>query len=201
MSINIEAEINKKTINVPVELQSLTQDIEVNFVPSIIYAFSPFAKIEELQNGNYLITITDKNGTTTGEIPVVTQETIDNFIDYYMQSHSIYLDSIDLAGLPITVQDNSVTKQELANALQLAAAAYKNIDLIITKGSISQNIPTSQAVSRYVATAASKITQSEKNGYIKVDDIDTSVYTLPSSVVDQTDILILNGGNASSTYI
>lgn len=34
----------------------------------IIYAYSPTAKIELLPNGNYLITITDKNGTTTAEI-------------------------------------------------------------------------------------------------------------------------------------
>lgn len=34
----------------------------------IIYAYSPSAKIERLDNGNYLITITDKDGTTTAEI-------------------------------------------------------------------------------------------------------------------------------------
>ena len=89
MAVNIEAEVNKKTINVPVEIQSLTQDIEVNFASSIIYAFSPVATIEELQNGNYLITITDKNGTTTGEIPVVTKENIDKIITQYFHENPI----------------------------------------------------------------------------------------------------------------
>lgn len=197
---DIEAEINKRTIDIPIEMQSLTQDIEVNFASSIIYAFSPTATIEELQNGNYLITITDKNGTTTCEIPIIQEETIGALINDYVQQHPIFLHSISIAGLPITLVKNSITEEELKNALGLAGAAYKDVDSSIVSGSTSQNLPTSQAVAQYIAAAAQKVTSSEINGNIRINNVETKVYTLPSSVVDQNDILILNGGNASSTY-
>ena len=68
------------------QLQELKQDIEVRLDSSIIYAFSPFASVEELENGNYLITITDKNGTTTAQIPVVSKENIDYIINQYINA-------------------------------------------------------------------------------------------------------------------
>ena len=85
MAVNINAEVNRLTRNIEAEINVLDQDIEVDFASSIIYAFSPIANVQQLANGNYLITITDKNGTTTAEINNVTQENINRFIEYYFQ--------------------------------------------------------------------------------------------------------------------
>lgn len=78
------------------QLQELKQDIEVKLDSSIIYAFSPSASVEELENGNYLITITDKNGTTTAQIPVVSKENIDYIINQYFQQNPIIQQYIHL---------------------------------------------------------------------------------------------------------
>ena len=45
MPVNINAEVNKLTRNINAEINVLDQDIEVDFGTSIIYAFSPVAKI------------------------------------------------------------------------------------------------------------------------------------------------------------
>lgn len=90
MSVNIQAEVSQRTYNVPVEVNTLLQDIEVDLSSSIVYAFSPTAKVEKLQDeGSYLITITDKNGTTTATIPIVDDENIDRVINQYFQEHPI----------------------------------------------------------------------------------------------------------------
>lgn len=89
MAVNINAEINRLTRNIEAEMNVLDQDIEVDFASSIIYAFSPIANVHQLANGNYLITITDKNGTTTAEINNVTQDNINIFIDNYFQQNPI----------------------------------------------------------------------------------------------------------------
>lgn len=90
MSVNIQAEVSQRTYNVPVEVNTLLQDIEVDLSSSIIYAFSPTAKVERMQDGdNYLITITDKNGTTTAIVPIIDDENIDRVINQYFQEHPI----------------------------------------------------------------------------------------------------------------
>lgn len=76
------------------EIQQLNKGIDVDFGSSILFAFSPIAKVEQLANGDYLITITDKNGTTTALIPTVTYENIDNIITRYFSQHSILTDAI-----------------------------------------------------------------------------------------------------------
>lgn len=48
MSVNIQAEVSQRTYNVPVEVNTLLQDIEVDLSSSIIYAFSPTAKVERM---------------------------------------------------------------------------------------------------------------------------------------------------------
>lgn len=71
------------------EVQSLTQDVEVGISSTLIYAFSPTAIIQQQPNGYYLITITDKNGTTTAEIPVISEQNIEKIISDYIASHPI----------------------------------------------------------------------------------------------------------------
>lgn len=72
----------------------LDQDIEVGLSSSIIYAFSPIAKVQELPNGYFLITITDKNGTTTAIIPVVSEENIAEVVNQYFEQNPIIQDYI-----------------------------------------------------------------------------------------------------------
>jgi len=70
----ISARVDKKTKNIQVEVKALDQDIEVGIAEGIISAFSPTVTIEELESGNFLITITDRTGTTTAEIPILSEE-------------------------------------------------------------------------------------------------------------------------------
>ena len=71
--ININAEINEVTQSLQASLSSNQHRINAEISSGIIYAISPTAKVEQLPNGNYLITITDKNGTTTAEIENVNE--------------------------------------------------------------------------------------------------------------------------------
>ena len=50
-------------------MSSITHSLNAEVSSSFIYAISPTARIDSLSNGNYLITITDKLGTTAAEIP------------------------------------------------------------------------------------------------------------------------------------
>lgn len=75
--VNIKAEISQLNQDIPVEVRQLRQDLEVEFSSVIIQAFSPSVRVEEKEDGSgYIITITDKNGTTTAEIPIVTENAI-----------------------------------------------------------------------------------------------------------------------------
>ena len=77
-------------INLEAEIQQLDQDIQAQFSSSMIYAFSPIAKIElDDTTSNFIITITDKWGTTTAEVPNLTQDKINHAIQVYLQSHPI----------------------------------------------------------------------------------------------------------------
>lgn len=92
--LNIEVQLEPRVRNISVDVESQLQDIEVGICSSFIYAFSPTAKVEKIENGNYLITITDKNGTTTAEVPVVDQETIDGYIEYYLEHNPIIIQQL-----------------------------------------------------------------------------------------------------------
>ena len=133
MAVNIEAQVNKLTQNIQAELKPLTQDIEVELSSSIIYAFSPTATIQELQNGNYLITITDKNGTTTGEIPVVTKENIDKIITQYFNENPIIQEYIQEHNLSNTAhQDIRRLIQEAIATIPTKTSELENDSNYIT---------------------------------------------------------------------
>ncbi len=89
MITNLNGKIENITQTLQASLSSNQQSFNVEIASGIIYAISPTAKIEELPNGNYLITITDKNGTTTAEISNLTQQTINYFMDEYFQKNPI----------------------------------------------------------------------------------------------------------------
>lgn len=90
MPININANVNKLNRDIQAQINVLDQDIEVGIPSSIIYAFSPTAKVQLLDdNRTYRVTITDKNGTTTADIPIVTEENVDQVISEYFQQNPI----------------------------------------------------------------------------------------------------------------
>lgn len=76
-------------VNLQAQLAAVTHDIQVDLSSGFIYAFSPIAKVELNENNNFLITITDRDGTTTAEIPNFTDEKINEAIRIYLQSHPI----------------------------------------------------------------------------------------------------------------
>ena len=47
-----------------------------------------------------------------------------------------------------------------------------------------------------VTEGATKVEKSDDNGKVKINDVDTDVYTLPETVLDSADTLVLDGGNA-----
>lgn len=87
--ILIQAQINNNSQAIQSSLSSLNQAFSIDMASKIIYAISPTAKVEKLPNGNVLITITDKNGTTVSEIDNVSQETINTFIQKYLQENQV----------------------------------------------------------------------------------------------------------------
>lgn len=112
--IHIDSSVKKLTKNIQAELSENSQDIEVDLSLGIIYAFSPIANIELMDNGNYLITITDRLGTTTAEIPNFTDEVIDNAVENYIESHSIIAQLIQEHNL------SDQAHQDIRNLIQQA---------------------------------------------------------------------------------
>ena len=111
-----------------------------------------------------------------------------------------YLQSVSIAGITLTPSSYTITAAQLQSALGLGAAAYKGVDTSITAGSTSVNLPTAAAVASYVSTNASKVASSTTNGNIKIDNVETTVYTLPSTILDSSDTLILDCGSSSTNY-
>ena len=112
--IHIDSSINKLTQNIQAELSENNQGIEVDLSMGIIYAFSPIANITLMSNGNYLITITDKLGTTTAEIPNFTEAEIDRAIETYLNEHSVIADLIQEHNLSVQAH------QDIRNLIQQA---------------------------------------------------------------------------------
>lgn len=96
--VSVELGVSSKTQQLQMGVESKLQDIEVEISSSLIYAFSPSARVDQLPNGNYLVTIIDKDGTTTAEIPRKSSRnrSIDNehFFDYYFQTHAVLIQRI-----------------------------------------------------------------------------------------------------------
>lgn len=125
--IHIDSSVKKLTKNIQAELSENNQDIEADLSLGIIYAFSPIANVTLMQNGNYLITITDRLGTTTAEVPNFTDEVIDRAVQEYIESHSYVQDLIQEHNL------SQQAHQDIRNLIQQA------IDRIPTKISELEN--------------------------------------------------------------
>ena len=87
--VNIQAAVQGLNEGINASVSSLSQSLNAEISSSFIYAVSPSARVEQLPNGNVLVTITDKDGTTTAQIPIVSDENIENIIDKYFQEHPV----------------------------------------------------------------------------------------------------------------
>lgn len=110
-----------------------------------------------------------------------------------------YLQSVSIAGTTLTPSSSSITAASLKTALSMGAAAEKAVDSSISS-TTSTNLPTSAAVASYVSSHATQVAASATNGHITVDNTDVTVYTLPSTVVQSSDVLILDCGNSTNNY-
>lgn len=93
-----------------------------------------------------------------------------------------------------TITDGTVTKVKLASDVQTAldkAHSHENIE------ELNKIASGDKAKWDAAAENATKVEKSETNGNIKIDGTDTVVYTLPETVVQTSDVLILNCGDAS----
>lgn len=111
-----------------------------------------------------------------------------------------YLQSVTVAGVTLTPSSSTITVNQIKTALGLGDAAYKGVDTSIAAGSSSANVPTAAAVASYVASNSTKVEASNTNGNIKINNVETTVYTLPSTTLDSSDTLILDCGNSATNY-
>lgn len=92
-----------------------------------------------------------------------------------------------------TITDGTITKAKLDADVQSAlnkAHSHGNIE------ELNKIVAGDKAKWDSAAEKATKVESSETNGNIKVNGVETTVYTLPDTVVNTSDVLILNCGNA-----
>lgn len=92
-----------------------------------------------------------------------------------------------------TITDGTITKAKLSADIQTAldkAHSHSNIE------ELNKIVAGDKAKWDSAAEKATKVESSETNGNIKIDEVETTVYTLPDTVVNTSDVLILNCGNA-----
>lgn len=111
-----------------------------------------------------------------------------------------YLQQVSIAGIALTPNSYTITVDQLKTQLGLGAAAYKNIDTTVNDNTSSQNLPTTQAIKEYIQNKIPVIEGSENNGYLSVNSDDILVYELPNTVLESTDILLLDCGNSLTEY-
>ena len=133
----------------------------------------------------------------------------DKYIDFVVntvggdgnESH-IYLSVQDLvdeytAGDGIEISATNVIAIKLgtnANGLKVGAAGLELDEATTTAaGAMSA---TDKTKLDGVAEGATKVEASDTNGNVKIGGTETTVYTLPDTVVHDTDTIILDGGNA-----
>lgn len=92
-----------------------------------------------------------------------------------------------------TITDGTITKAKLSVDIQTAldkAHSHSNVE------ELNKIATGDKAKWDSAAEKATKVEGSETNGNIKVDGVETTVYTLPDTVINTSDVLILNCGNA-----
>lgn len=159
---------------------------------------------------DYLVKSADIKVVTITDDPYTGAAVGDKYIDFVVntvdgdgnETH-IYLSVQDLvdeytAGDGIDISDSNVIKIKIdaanANGLSADSAGLKiGIATDAAAGAMSAADHTKLSG---ISEGATKVESSETNGNVKIDGEETVIYTLPDSVVQDTDTVILDGGNA-----
>lgn len=158
---------------------------------------------------DYLVKSADIKVVAAADDPYAGAVVGDKYIDFVVntvggdgnESH-IYLSVQDLvdeytAGDGIEISATNVIAIKLgtnANGLKVGAAGLELDEATTTAaGAMSA---TDKTKLDGVAEGATKVEASDTNGNVKIGGTETVVYTLPDTVVHDTDTIILDGGNA-----
>lgn len=158
---------------------------------------------------DYLVKSADIKVVAAADDPYAGAVVGDKYIDFVVntvggdgnESH-IYLSVQDLvdeytAGDGIEISATNVIAIKLgtnANGLKVGAAGLELDEATTTAaGAMSA---TDKTKLDGVAEGATKVEASDTNGNVKIGGTETTVYTLPDTVVHDTDTIILDGGNA-----
>lgn len=158
---------------------------------------------------DYLVKSADIKVVAAADDPYTGAAVGDKYIDFVVntvggdgnESH-IYLSVQDLvdeytAGDGIEISATNVIAIKLgtnANGLKVGAAGLE-LDEATTAAAGAMSA-TDKTKLDGVAEGATKVEASETNGNVKIGGTETTVYTLPDTVVHDTDTIILDGGNA-----
>lgn len=158
---------------------------------------------------DYLVKSAEIKVVDTADDPYTGAAIGDKYIDFVVntvggdgnESH-IYLSVQDLvdeytAGDGIDISATNVIAIKLGtntNGLKVGAAGLELDEATTTAaGAMSA---TDKTKLDGVAEGATKVEASDTNGNVKIGGTETTVYTLPETVVHDTDTIILDGGNA-----
>lgn len=158
---------------------------------------------------DYLVKSADIKVVAAADDPYAGAVVGDKYIDFVVntvggdgnESH-IYLSVQDLvdeytAGDGIEISATNVIAIKLgtnANGLKVGTAGLE-LDEATTTASGAMSA-TDKTKLNGVAEGATKVEASDTNGNVKIGGTETVVYTLPDTVVHDTDTIILDGGNA-----
>lgn len=158
---------------------------------------------------DYLVKSADIKVVDTADAPYTGAAVGDKYIDFVVntvggdgnETH-IYLSVQDLvdeytAGDGIEISATNVIAIKLgtnANGLKVSTAGLE-LDEATTTAAGAMSAADKTKVDS-VADGATKVETSDTNGNIKVNGTETTVYTLPDTVLHDTDTIVLDGGEA-----
>lgn len=157
---------------------------------------------------DFLVKSADVQVVATADSPYTGAVVGDEYIDFEVNiadgtdAKHIYIPLNDLvdpytAGHGIDISDANVVSIKLdtnANGLEIGAGGLKlNEATDAAAGAMSA---ADHAKLGGVSEGATKVEVSETNGNVKINGTEQTVYTLPDTVVHETDTVILDGGNA-----
>ena len=158
---------------------------------------------------DYLVKSADIKVVDTVDAPYTGAAVADKYIDFVVNTvdgdgneNHIYLAIKDFvkeytAGDGIEISATNIIAIKLgtnANGLKVGTAGLE-LDEATTTASGAMSA-TDKTKLNGVAEGATKVEASDTNGNVKIGGTETVVYTLPDTVVHDTDTIILDGGNA-----
>jgi len=164
---------------------------------------------------DYLVKSASVGTVSTANTPYTGAAVGDKYIDFVINTRDssgstgdehLYIPVNDLmaaisAGNGINISSaNAISiKIDSTNANGLATTS-SGLKLGLASGSAAGAMSSSDYTKLSgVSTGANKVEASNTNGNIKIDNVETTVYSLPSTVLHSTDTFIFDGGTASSS--